>query len=148
MFGITALERHVTVTSLPAACAGLTYAQVNDAVDGALATVAGWIIHGGLRREQAGRVPSSAIFAHAGLAVAGLLVWAVYLATGLTGVGWADCVFVVAVTSLGVALISLWLPEHPAATRPARHPPASTVAAHGVFAVTTILLVLAAIGLG
>jgi hypothetical protein len=85
---------------------------------------------------------------HAGLAVGGLLVWGVYLTIRLNGVGWAACVCVIAVSGLGVALISLWLPEQSAATRSARHPPAGTVAAHGVFAVTTILLVLAALGFG
>jgi hypothetical protein len=35
-FGITAIQHHVTVTSLPAACRGLSRAQVNLAVGQAL----------------------------------------------------------------------------------------------------------------
>ena len=39
-FGVAAIRHHVTVTSLPPACRGLTRAQVNFAVGSALHTVA------------------------------------------------------------------------------------------------------------
>jgi hypothetical protein len=256
-FGIRAIQHHVTVTSLPAACRGLTRAQVNLAVGQALyamtsnvhgkaqrrararelspllgqlvttvpaqrgppptAAPAGgqasgpslgyaaliswlitvglgswmmarWITRGGFRRarlSKAGR-PPSLIFTHFGLAVAGLLVWGAYLATGLAAAAWAGCLLLLPVAGLGMALLILWLPERslvattvPAATVPAaqavpagatagtgavpganaaagaagprppaaRHPPVLIVAAHGVFAVATILLaLLAAVG--
>jgi hypothetical protein len=117
---------------------------------------------------------------HFGLAVAGLLAWGAYLATGLTAAAWVGCVLLLPVAGLGMALVSLWLPERSlaattvqAATVPAaqavpagaaagtgtipdaaspgpptaRHPPALIVAAHGVFAVATILFaLLAAVG--
>jgi hypothetical protein len=256
-FGISAIQHHVTVTSLPAACRGLTRAQVNLAVGQALyamtsnvhgkaqrrararelspllgqlvSTVpaqrgpplapapkggqasgpalgyaaliswlitvglgswmmARWITRGGFRRARLSKagLPPSLIFTHFGLAVAGLLVWGAYLATGLTAAAWAGCVLLLPVAGLGMALLSLWLPERslaatavPAATVPAaqavhagatagtgavpganaaagaaspgppaaRHPPALIVAAHGVFAVATILFaLLAAVG--
>ena len=256
-FGVTAIQHHVTVTSLPAACRGLTRAQVNLAVGQALyamtsnvhgkaqrrararelspllgqlvSTVpaqrgpplapapkggqasgpalgyaaliswlitvglgswmmARWITRGGFRRARLSKagLPPSLIFTHFGLAVAGLLVWGAYLATGLTAAAWAGCVLLLPVAGLGMALLSLWLPERslaatavPAATVPAaqavpagatagpaavpganaaagaaspgppaaRHPPALIVAAHGVFAVATILFaLLAAVG--
>jgi len=255
-FGISAIQHHVTVTSLPAACRGLTRAQVNLAVGQALyamtsnvhgkaqrrararelspllgqlvSTVpaqrgpplapapkggqasgpalgyaaliswlitvglgswmmARWITRGGFRRARLSKagLPPSLIFTHFGLAVAGLLVWGAYLATGLTAAAWAGCVLLLPVAGLGMALLSLWLPERslvattvPAATIPAaqavpagatagtavpganaaagaaspgppaaRHPPALIVAAHGVFAVATILFaLLAAVG--
>jgi manganese efflux pump family protein len=255
-FGISAIQHHVTVTSLPAACRGLTRAQVNLAVGQALYAMtsnvhgkaqrrararelspllgqlvttvpaqrapppapapkggqasgpslgyaallswlitvglgswmmARWITRGGLRRARLSKagLPPSLIFTHFGLAVAGLLVWAAYLATGLTAAAWAGCVLLLPVAGLGMALLSLWLPERslvatvPAATIPAaqavpagatagtgavpganaaagaaspgpsaaRHPPALIVAAHGVFAVATILFaLLAAVG--
>jgi hypothetical protein len=47
-FGITALKHHVTVTSLPAACRGLTKAQVNSAADSALDAVIS-TVHGKVR---------------------------------------------------------------------------------------------------
>lgn len=256
-FGVTAIQHHVTVTSLPAACRGLTRAQVNLAVGQALYAMtsnvhgkaqrrararelspllgqlvrtvpaqrgpplapapkggqasgpalgyaaliswlitvglgswmmARWITRGGFRRARLSKagLPPSLIFTHFGLAVAGLLVWGAYLATGLTAAAWAGCVLLLPVAGLGMALLSLWLPERslaattvPAATVPAaqavpagatagtgavpganaavgaaspgppaaRHPPALIVAAHGVFAVATILFaLLAAVG--
>ncbi len=241
-FGISAIKRHVTVISVPAACQGLTRAQVNFAVGSALHAMADrahgkarqrkragklspflahlvttvpeqrsrppasapaarqasrttlglvalftwlitvglgswmmarWIAHGGLRRARAGqaRLPPSMIFAHFGLAVTGLLAWIVYLVTGLTSVAWSACVLLLPVTGLGIALVILSLPERSLAAStisaaqavpvgaasgplrddppPARHPPALIVAAHGVFAVATILFaLLAALGPG
>lgn len=245
VFGIHALERHVTVTTLPAACRGLTPAQVNFAVGRALYAVssstvhgkaarraqaaklspllahlvttvpaqrsqpvvvappvarrasrfplglatlgawlitvglgswmmARWIAHGGLRRSLA--TPGSRPWlnvAHFGLAVAGLLTWIAYLATGLAGLAWTACVLLLPVAGLGMALLSLWLPERaraavtaaaaqpvpagaaasPVSARadppPARHQPVLTVAAHATFAVVTILLaLLTAVGAG
>jgi len=236
-FGISAIEHHVTVISVPAACQGLTRAQVNFAVGSALHAMADsahgkarqrkragklspflahlvttvpeqrsrppasapaarqasrttlglvalftwlitvglgswmmarWIANGGLRRA---RLPPSMIFAHFGLAVTGLLAWIVYLVTGLASVAWSACVLLLPVTGLGIALVILSLPERSraastisaaqavpvgAASGPlrddppsARHPPALIVAAHGVFAVATILFaLLAALGPG
>ena len=155
--------------------------------------MARWITRGGFRRARLSKagLPPSLIFTHFGLAVAGLLVWSAYLATGLAAAAWAGCVLLLPVAGLGMALVSLWLPERslvattasaataPAATAPAaqavpagaaagtgavpgadaaaaaaspdpptaRHPPALIVAAHGVFAVATILFaLLAAVG--
>jgi hypothetical protein len=277
-FGITAIKHRVTVTSLPAACRGLTRAQVNLAVGQALyamtsnvhgkaerrarvrelspllgrlvttvpaqrslpsapAPAAGhargpslglaaliswlitvglgswmmarWITRGGFRRarlSKAGLSPSL-IFTHFGLAVAGLLAWGAYLATGLAAAAWTGCVLLLPVAGLGMALVTLWVPERSLATATgaatqavpagagaapgvvapagmgtapgvgrapgvgtapavgtpsgagtapgpvspdppsARHPPALIVAAHGVFAVATILFaLLAAVG--
>jgi hypothetical protein len=98
--------------------------------------------------------------AAAGAVLAGLLAWSAYLATGLAAAAWAGCVLLLPVAGLGMALMSLWLPERllvgataaaaqaaPAGPGAARHPPALIVAAHGVFAVATILFaLLAAVG--
>jgi hypothetical protein len=150
--------------------------------------MARWITRGGFRRARLSKagLPPSLIFTHFGLAVAGLLVWGAYLATGLAAAAWAGCLLLLPVAGLGMALLILWLPERslvattvPAATVPAaqavpagatagtgavpganaaadaagprppaaRHPPVLIVAAHGVFAVATILLaLLAAVG--
>ena len=225
-FGVSALTRHVTVTTVPAACRDLTGAEINTAVARALGTVAGstggkaarraraaslspllagliqavpapapapvpvpeparaaagdretfgipallaWLLTVGLgttmirrwvlrllSRSRAatglardglihdGRLPPAVIVGHAGLAVAGLLAWAAYLIAGWTDAGWAGCVTLVMVISLGIALLSLWLPER----GQARHPSAALAGAHGVLAVTTITLVLAALGSG
>ena len=129
-----------------------------------------WIARGGLRRARAGhaRFPPSMIFAHFGLAVTGLLVWIAYLVTGVTSVAWIASALLLPVTGLGMAVLLASLPERsltateiPAAQAvladaapvadppPARHPPIMIVAAHGAFAVATILFaILAAIGSG
>jgi len=183
-FGISAIEHHVTVRSLPAACRGLTRAQVNfavgHAIDAMAATVHGkarlrarardlspllahlvttvpaqrsepvpaaprrasgpalgllaliswlitvglgtwmvvrWIARGGLRRAHFGQsvLPPSVTLAHLGLATAGLLAWIAYLTTGLAGLAWVACVFLLPVAGLGMALL-LWAPERPATT--------------------------------
>jgi manganese efflux pump family protein len=231
-FGVSALERSSPVTSVPAACRGLTNAEINSAVARAIDIVVGggrgkaarraraaslspllarliqtvparapepgarpgarpgaspaarpaarvaagdrevlgipalfawlftaslgtamirrWILRL-LRRNRspdapprAGQLSPAVIVAHAGLAAAGLLAWVGYLIAGWGGAGWAACVILLLATSLGVAQISLWLPER----GQARHPPVILVAGHGVLAVTTITLVLAALGSG
>jgi hypothetical protein len=231
-FGVRALETRSTVTAVPAACRGLTTAEINQAVATALSavarstvarsTVAGtaggnvggkaasraraaslspllnrligkvsapsarqapeqaqlaapagdretlgipalavWLLTAALgtamirrwimrllsldksssQSPAGGRLPPAVILAHPVLALAGLVAWAVYLIAGWTGAGWFACAVLLLVTSLGVALISLWLPER----GPGRHPPAALIMAHGVLAVTTITLVLTAL---
>ena len=73
-----------------------------------------WIARGGLRRADLGRsvLPPSVTLSHFGLAVAGLLAWIAYLATGLTGLAWAACVLLLPVAGLGMALV-FWAPERP-----------------------------------
>jgi manganese efflux pump family protein len=137
------------------------------------AMTARWIAHGGLRRARAGhaQVPPTMIVAHFGLAVTGLLAWIAYLVTGLTSVAWTASGLLLPVIGLGMAMLILSLPERslgataiPASQAtpadpapgpviddppPARHPPTLIVAAHGVFAMATILFaILAAVGLG
>jgi hypothetical protein len=114
-FGISAIEHRVTVTSRPAACRGLTQAQVNLAVGQALYAMTG-NVHGKARRRARARELSPLL---------GRLVGTVPAQRGPPPVA------------------------APAGAGPpqARHPPALIVAAHGVFAVATILFaLLAAIG--
>jgi hypothetical protein len=234
-FGINAIEHHVTVTSLPAACRGLTRAQVNYAVGRAIyamtATVHGkarrraltlklspllahlvstvpaqsgqapvpapaagrasgpslglaaliswlitvglgawmmtrWVARGGFRRGRRDDavLPPSVTFAHFGLALAGLLAWIAYLATGLAGLAWAACGLLLPAAALGMTLVFLG-PARDAATAPditglsaaelSFDEPATprlgalVIAAHIAAASITILLaVLAAIGSG
>jgi hypothetical protein len=98
--------------------------------------------------------------AHLGLASTGLLVWVAYLATGVTGLAWAGAVLLLAVASLGVALVFAGTftsaatgpgarggtADIPAGNQPVR-PPVLAVGIHIIFAVATILLAfLTAIG--
>lgn len=133
------------------------------------AMMARWIFRGGIRgaRHRAGG-RAAMNFAHLGLALSGLAIWAGYLLTGLSGLSWAACLFLLPVTGLGMSLLVLRLPgQAPAAVaalapgqspglaivaRPglaARPPGVLIIAAHVAFAVATMLLtLLAAIGSG
>ena len=230
-FAAQAIQRHVTVAAVPAACQGLSQVEVNVAVSRALraaaagvrgkvrqrkviardspyvagmiravpasgpptasvspsgppggpaaspsrppsrealglAALAAWLVTASLgvsmmarwiiraRRQGSGQRPVLN-FAHLGLALTGLLVWISYLATGVTGLAWAACGLLLAVASLGMALVFLG----PASTAtahlpgdgpaPAGHPPVFVIAAHITAACITILLAtLAAIGAG
>jgi hypothetical protein len=230
-FATQAIQRHVTVTTVPAACRGLSQVQVNVAVTQALRAAAAGV-HGKVRQRQviardsryvadliravpasspsltalpsqppgqpAATSPSRAPgrtalslaaliawlvtaalgvsmmarwitrtrrqgtpprrgrgpvlnFTHFGLALAGLLSWITYLATGLVALAWTACGLLLAVASLGMALV--FLPPATTATGddspPARRPPVLVIAAHITAACVTILLAtLAAIGPG
>jgi manganese efflux pump family protein len=91
-------------------------------------------------------------FTHFGLALFGLLVWASYLITGVTGLAWAACGLLLAVASLGMTLV--FLPAGAAAAPgddppPGRPLPVAVIAAHIAMACVTILLAtLAAVGSG
>ena len=238
-FAARAIQHHVTVTAVPAACQGLSQVEVNVAVSRALhAAAAGvrgkdrqrqvigrdstyvagliraipaprpsaaaspspppgqppvappparrssrdalslaalvlWLVTVGLgvsmmarwltRTRRPGR-GAALNFTHLGLALAGLLVWIGYLATGVTGLAWTGCGFLLAAASLGMTLVFLGpaaagtaaagaaaasAPQPGTDPPPSGRPPALVIAAHITAAVTTILLAtLAAIGPG
>lgn len=77
-----------------------------------------WLARGGLRRERAraGGLPPQLIFGHAGLAIAGLLVWAGYLATGARALAWTAVGMLMVTVGLGLCTVTLWTPY------PARRP--------------------------
>jgi manganese efflux pump family protein len=117
-----------------------------------LSMMARWITR--IRRPdpgpRSGRGPALN-FTHLGLALTGLLAWISYVATGLTGLAWAACGLVLAVASLGMALVFLTVTATQSEDDPpsAGRPPVALIAAHITVAVVTILLVtLAAVGSG
>jgi hypothetical protein len=111
-------------------------------------------------RRRAGRGPARPApvlnLAHLSLALASLLAWIGYLATGVTGLAWAGCTLLLPVAGLGMALVFRAPAATPATARAvtpavtrAAGPGVLTVAAHITAASLTILLaVLAAIGAG
>jgi hypothetical protein len=182
-FGVRAIEQHRTVTRVPAACQGLSRAQVNFALGRAiyvvagtghrkvvwrrdaaaagtrlarlitalaqsspgpvaasgggagragpvdrrplgLATLAAWLLTvaiggymlgrfvagGGLRRQRAAgnRAGPAVVLSHFGLAVTGLLVWAVYLATSWLPLAWLGVGLLLPVAGFGMATLILW----------------------------------------
>jgi len=237
-FGIAAIEHHVTVTSLPPACQGLTGTQINSAVGTALrsagagvrtkalrrqsivkasrylvhmfvavpaqrgeppvaaSATAGWISRTtlglialctwlttvalglammirGILRRRAHHPPASRLrrppalnFAHLGLALASLLIWVAYLATGMTALAWTASGLLTLVIGLGMSLVFLSPSASPAGSATAQallsattsdsarkdtsrsgHAPVFTTGAHIILATATFLFaVLTAIG--
>ncbi len=125
---------------------------------GGFVLLARWIASGGLRQQQsrATRFPAPLVFGHFLLAAAGLVLWIVYLAVDKDALSWAAFGVLVVVALLGFALFARWLPVYrgttPAAGTPAtgesapaeRHLPVPVVAAHGLVAAATVVLVLLA----
>ena len=123
-----------------------------------------WARRGGLRREASGaesHLPAARVFSHFLLAVAGLIVWIVYLTVGSSTLAWIAFADLVLVGVLGGVLVARWSKDRrgqmppaegarPASTDLAeQHFPVVAVALHGVFAGTTLVLVfLTAAGVG
>ncbi|MGV9611414.1 hypothetical protein [Nocardia xishanensis] len=116
-----------------------------------------WIAKGGARQPSSSHLPVPVVFGHFLLAVAGLLVWIVYLAIDNEALAWVAFGLLVPVALLGFTMLARWLPVYRARTAnrvaaeaPAeRHFPVAIVGGHGVLAVTTVVLVLlTALGVG
>ncbi|MET8777987.1 hypothetical protein AB0H49_07765 [Nocardia sp. NPDC050713] len=118
-----------------------------------------WIAKGGARQPTASHLPPPVVFGHFLLAAAGLVVWIIYLVVDSTALAWIAFALLVPVAALGFAMLLRWLPVYRSRTAaaaevidsapPERHFPVPIVAAHGVLAVTTVVLVLlTALGVG
>jgi preprotein translocase subunit SecG len=125
--------------------------------------LARWIGHGGLRRAggAATHFPPARVFSHFLLAAAGLIVWIVYLVTDMSILAWVAVAVLVLVALLGGLLVRQWAADGRAAMRADRrsdvaeldlaeqHIPRAPVVLHGIFAVSTLVLVLlSALGIG
>jgi manganese efflux pump family protein len=114
-----------------------------------------WLRNGGLRQRERGVIPAVAIFTHFALAASGLILWIVFVATGTTALAWVAFVLLLAVASIGFAMLNLWLGQRGRAERASTPPPAeqrfpaAIVSLHGTLAATTLVLVfLATAGVG
>jgi hypothetical protein len=122
-----------------------------------------WATSGGLRQVPGAgtNFPRVRVFAHFGLAAAGLIVWIVYLVTGNTILAWIAAADLILVALLGGLLVRQWSKDGRAAMAGAvrsdgggidlaeQHIQRPPVVLHGVFAVSTVILVLlSAIGIG
>lgn len=113
-----------------------------------------FVANGGLQKDTAGRASRFApplILGHAGLAAVGLLIWIWYLVSGAKALPWVALGVLVCVAALGLTMFGFWFaagnvsrgrhahtPRHAAEDR---FPPPA-VFAHGLFAVSTVVLVL------
>jgi hypothetical protein len=125
-----------------------------------------WLRRGGLRQQAARRTsfPSGLVFGHFLLAAAGLVLWIVYVATDSESLTWLSLGVLVVVAVLGGTMFFRWFGVRraavgatapgagaaaPAAGASPEEPaeqgfPVAFVAAHGLFAVVTVVLVLLA----
>jgi hypothetical protein len=131
--------------------------------------LARWASRGGVRHaEGAGtNLPPYRVFTHFGLAVAGLILWIVYLVTDSTLLAWIAFADLIVVASIGLIMVMQWAKDGRAAMAAAaasggsfradasgvdlaeQHIPRPPVVLHGIFAVTTVVLVLlSALGIG
>lgn len=115
------------------------------------------------------RLPVPVISAHVLLAVTGLAVWIMYLLTDKRRLAWTAALILTAVVLLGFTMAVRWIGVRKmpmaaagtvasteadsvsarAAVPPERHFPLSVVVGHGIFALTTfVLVVLTALGVG
>lgn len=117
-----------------------------------------WLRHRGPAQHRDGRsrLPPKLILTHFGLAAAGLAIWIAALASDRDGLRWLSVAVLPVVAALGIAMFLKWLGGRGAyiddttAGPPAEQRfPVVVVALHGIFAVVTVALaVAAAVGLG
>lgn len=124
-----------------------------------------WLARGGARRTGNSHFPPAVIFGHFALAAVGLVVWIIYLLVDMTALAWVAFVLLVPVALLGFTMFARWLPSYRARATVAasaggpgaaandepaeRRFPVTVVAAHGLVAVVTVVLVLlTALGVG
>jgi preprotein translocase subunit SecG len=127
-----------------------------------------WATRGGVRKVDGAEthLPPVRVFTHFGLAAAGLVVWIIYLVTGTTLLAWIAVAALVLVAIIGVVMVRQWAKDGRAAMAAAtagaapsgggggpdlaeQHIPRPPVVLHGIFAVTTVVLVLlTALGMG
>jgi hypothetical protein len=119
-----------------------------------------WLARGGLRRQGPGasRFPPALILGHPILAITGLIIWIIYVASDSDALGWVAFAILLVVAALGFTMARLWRQERAArvATEPAsadlppeQHFPVALIGLHGLLALTTLILVLlTALGVG
>jgi hypothetical protein len=120
-----------------------------------------WLSRGGLRRQgpAASRFPPALILGHPILAVTGLILWIVCVASDSDGLRWVAFVILVVVATLGFTMARLWRQERAARVAaagadradlpPEQHFPVALIGLHGLLAVITLVLVLlTALGVG
>lgn len=115
-----------------------------------------WLARGGMRqaRESGARIRPPLILGHFALAATGLVLWIIYLANDSDALAWIAFVLLLVVALLGFTMLAIWLQQRRGDTGTASRPaeqnfPVPIVAAHGLLAATTLVLVfLTAVGVG
>jgi hypothetical protein len=115
---------------------------------GGLFLLAIWLIEydPAIQRSAATRLPVPVISGHALLALGGLILWITSLVTEERIFAYATLAVLAGVVSLGITMAVRWARVRRAKpdpmVPPERHFPLPVVIGHGVFAATTVVLVL------
>lgn len=115
-----------------------------------------WVQRGGLRQQQAGGpgLPTPVVFSHFLLAAAGLVVWIIYVVVDKAALAWIAFALLILIALLGFTLLARWVqavrgPATAGLESAERSMPVPVIAAHGLVAVATLVLVLlSALGVG
>ena len=133
--------------------------KVHLVCDGHGIMLAVWLIENDVTGEGVApsRLPVPVIFVHLALAATGLTVWVTYLIFNRTTLGWAAVGILVAIALLGATMFARWIPVYrgPARAAGPAQPsgdglavpaegnfPVAVVTAHGLLAVSTLVLAL------
>jgi hypothetical protein len=132
-----------------------------------------WATRGGVRKVEGAstHLPPYRVFTHFGLAAAGLILWIIYLITDSTLLAWIAFADLIVIAILGLVMVTQWTKDGRAAMAAAaqsatggtaaggsatggtatggvdlaeQHIPRAPVVLHGIFAVSTVILVLLA----
>lgn len=111
-----------------------------------------WRRHGGLSGSSAStHFPPARVFSHLGLAVAGLIVWVIFLTTSASVWAWVAFAAAAVAAVLGGLLVRRWAADgrlamsgsdSAAAGLAEQHIPRLPVVLHGTFASLTLVVVL------
>jgi hypothetical protein len=118
-----------------------------------------WLKHGGMQQSGPSKIRPPLILSHFLLAAGGLVVWIIYLAADKDVLAWIALGALAVVAVLGWTMFFGWVRQRSVLSAPAGETPpiapaeqrfpTPVVALHGLFAVTTVVLVfLTAIGVG
>ncbi|MBM7369053.1 hypothetical protein [Gordonia hydrophobica] len=120
---------------------------------GGFVLLAKWLMGGGAKPGTTSRLPAPVVFAHFLVAAVGLVLWIVYLIADVDALAWVSLALLVLLALTGFGMVARWLPsvsrDAGENNPPEKSFPLAVVAAHGVFAVATIVtVVLTAVGIG
>ena len=113
-----------------------------------------WLARGGMQQAQeaGNQIRPPLILSHFLLAAGGLVVWIIFLISDNDALAWIAFAILAVVAALGFTMLAIWLRRRQAGTgrgrnRNARRScgtafPVAVVGAHGLLAVTTVVLVL------
>jgi hypothetical protein len=102
-----------------------------------------WISKGGHRPGSGTRLSPGLVFSHFILAAVGLVVWIIYVVNKSDTLAWVAFVLLLPVALLGFTMFARWLGARSSTTAAAESSfPMAVVLGHGLFAATTLVLVL------